>query len=89
MVGRIDAVKMLVADDEKRLKQVQSTIKDICAEKFRAGDKQVVVSGGKYDWITSRSVTVKIDKDKMKEDGILDQYSSEETSFTLRKKERS
>lgn len=89
LVGRIDAVKMLVADDEKRLKQVQSMIKDICAEKFRAGDKQVIVSGGRYDWITSRSVTVKIDKDKMKEDGILEQYSSEETSFTLRKKERS
>jgi hypothetical protein len=38
--------------------------------------------------VTSRSVKVNIDKDAMKADGILEKYSTEETTFTLRKKER-
>ena len=89
LVDRIDSIKSLVSDEEKRLKQVQNMIKDICTEKFREGDKTVSVAGPRYDWVTSRSVKVNIDKDAMKADGVLEKYSTEETTFTLRKKERS
>ena len=88
LMDRIDSVKALVAEDEKRLKKLQSMIKDCCLDKFRDGDKAVSVAGPRYDWVTSRSVTLKIDKDKMSEDGILEQYSSEETTYKLTKKER-
>lgn len=85
---RIDSIKAIVADDEKRLKKVLEMIKDLSVDQFRDGDKQVVVSGGRYDWVTSRSVSVKIDKKKMEADGILEDYSTEETSYRLTKKER-
>lgn len=88
LIDRIDSIKALVADEEKRLKKVQSMIKDVCTEKFREGDKQVLVSGPRYDWVTSKSVSVKIDKDKLAEDGILADYSTEETTYKLTKKER-
>lgn len=85
---RIDSIKAIVADDEKRLKKVLEMIKDLSVDQFRDGDKQVIVSGGRYDWVTSRSVSVKIDKKKMEADGILEDYSTEETSYRLTKKER-
>ena len=85
---RIDSIKAIVADDEKRLKKVLEMIKDLSVDQFRDGDKQVVVSGSRYDWVTSRSVSVKIDKKKMEADGILEDYSTEETSYRLTKKER-
>jgi predicted phage-related endonuclease len=85
---KIETIKALVADDEKRLKKVLEMIKDMAVDQFRDGDKQVVVSGGRYDWVTSKTVSVKIDKAKLEEDGILKDYSTEETSYRLTKKER-
>lgn len=88
LLERIDSIKALVADDEKRLRKVQDMIKDICTSQFREGDKSVLVSGPRYDWVTSKAVSVKIDKDRMAEDGILADYSTEDTTYKLTKKER-
>ena len=64
---------------EKRLKVLKDMIKEISLEQFRDGDKQVILHGGKYDWITSRTVSKKIDEDAMKADGILDKYKTKES----------
>lgn len=88
LLTRIDSIKSMITDDEKRLKKVQEMIKDICVDKFREGDNSVSVSGPKYDWVTSRSLVVKINKDKMAADGILQDYSSGEITYKLTKKER-
>ena len=58
--------------------------------KFRDGDKQVIMEGSKYNWVTSRSVTKKIDEAAMKKDGVLDKYKTAETvtyRLTLKEKE--
>ena len=77
--AKIETIKNSYADDEKRLKVIKDQIKEISIEKFREGDKEVIISGGKCDWITSKSITKKVDEAAMKADGVLDKYKTKET----------
>jgi hypothetical protein len=88
--AKLDKVAEETADDEKRLKTLKDLIKEACTAKFRDGDKQVIMEGSKYNWVTSRSVTKKIDEAAMKKDGVLDKYKTAETvtyRLTLKEKE--
>lgn len=76
---KLDKVAEETAADEKRLKVLKDLIKEACTQQFRDGDKQVIVEGSKYNWVTSRSVTKKIDEAAMKKDGVLDKYKTAET----------
>lgn len=87
--GELDAVYAGVADKEKRLKTLKDFIKEASVGQFRDGDKQVIIQGGKYEWVTSRSVSVKVDEAAMKKDGVLDKYKTKETvTYRLTPKER-
>lgn len=76
---KLDKVAEETAADEKRLKVLKDLIKEACTQQFRDGDKQVIMEGSKYNWVTSRSVTKKIDEAAMKKDGVLDKYKTAET----------
>ena len=88
LIGRIDAIKAIVSDDEKRLKKVQEMIKDLLVNQFRDGDTKALVEGAHYTWTASLSSTTKYDADKMKADGVFDQYATVENSYRLSKKEK-
>lgn len=60
--------------DEDRLDILKKQIKEASKARFRPGDKEVVIHGKTYDWVTSRSVSMKIDEALMKKDGVLDKY---------------
>ena len=81
--AKIASVEESIAADVKRLKVLKDQIKEVSVDQFRDGDKQVVISGGKYDWITSRTVSLKIDEKAMEADGVLDKYKTKE-SVTFR-----
>ncbi len=86
---KIDQVLAGVAEDEKRLKTLKDLIKEACVEKFRDGDKQVIIKGSRFDWVTAKSTSMKIDEAAMKEDGVLDKYKTKETvTYRLTPKER-
>ena len=76
---KLDVASAEIAADEKRLKKLKDLIKEACMLQFRDGDKQVILSGSKYEWVTSRSTTLKIDEAAMKRDGVLDKYKTLET----------
>ena len=76
---KLDKAATETAEDEKRLKTLKDLIKEASMEKFRDGDKQVVINGGSYEWVTSRSVATQVDEAAMKKDGILDKYKTKET----------
>lgn len=65
--------------DEDRLKVIKDQIKEASKEQFRDGDKEVVIHGATYDWVTSRSVTLKVDEKAMEKDGILEKYKTKKT----------
>ena len=72
-----------VAEDEKRLKVLKKMIKENSLSKFQPGIKVVISNGTKYNWTVSRTVTMKIDEDKLKADGLLEKYKTKE-SITYR-----
>ena len=89
MQEKLNKVATETADDEKRLKTLKDLIKEVATGKFRDGDKQVIISGSKYEWVTSRSVSLKIDENAMKKDGILEKYKNKESiTYKLTAKER-
>jgi predicted phage-related endonuclease len=76
---KLDKVAEETAADEKRLKTLKDQIKELSKKQFRPGDKEVIVHGASFDWVTSRSVTLKVDEDLMKQDGVLDKYKVKAT----------
>ena len=88
--ARLDENAALIADDTNRLKVLKDQIKEIAQGQFREGDKQVIIPGTAFDWVTSVSVSKKVDEAAMKADGILDKYKTKETvsyRLTAKKKE--
>lgn len=67
------------ASDEKRLKTLKDQIKEVSKKQFRPGDKEVVVHGGLFDWVTSKTTSIKVDEDLMQQDGILEKYKTKIT----------
>jgi len=86
---KIDKVMAGIAEDEKRLKTLKDLIKEASVEQFRDGDKQVIIKGSRFDWVTARSTSLKVDEAAMKKDGVLDKYKTKETvTYRLTPKER-
>lgn len=84
---KLDKHAAKVAEEEKRYKTVTDIIKQAAITQFRSGDKKVAFSGKRYAWEVSRTATVKINKDALKEDGLLDKYSSSEYTYRISPKE--
>ena len=86
---KLNKVAEETAADEKRLKTLKDLIKEACMGKFRDGDKQVIIQGSRYEWVTARSTSLKVDEAAMKKDGVLDKYKTKETvTYKLTPKER-
>lgn len=85
--AKLDRHAAKVAEEEKRYKTVCDIIKQAAMTQFRAGDKKVAFSGKQYAWEVSRTSAVKINKDALKEDGLLDKYSTKEYSYRIAPKE--
>lgn len=79
----IEVITSTITESEKRLKVLNDIIKDYALSQFREGDKAVAISGTSYRWSLAKSTTTKIDKEKLKEDGLLDKYSVEEVGYRL------
>lgn len=81
--AHIESVQATIAEDEKRYKTLVDMIKKSAISRFREGDKKVSIAGATYTWEVSRTSTVKIDKDAMKADGVLEKYSTTEDSYRI------
>jgi len=79
--SEIDTVINTIANKEKRLEEIKNILKEHCMRQFRDGDKKVVLTGQKYEWILSRSESIEIDKDALKKDGLLTKYSKPKITY--------
>lgn len=68
-----------VKADEKRLSVLKDMIKENSMRLFDDNTRQVVAEGMKYDWTVSKSISLKVDEDAMKQDGILDKYKTKKS----------
>lgn len=76
---RLDKIANETAADKKRLDTLKDMIKTVQVRQFRDGDKQVSAPGKTYEWIVSRSVSMKIDEEALAADGLLDKYKTKES----------
>ena len=64
----------IIAQKEKRLKELTQMIKDKAISEMGEDDKKVVIGGTKYVWTLSKVSQSSIDKDKLSADGLLEKY---------------
>lgn len=83
----IDANAKAFSEKEKRLKTINEIIKKDAIGKFRDGDTKVEVKGTSYIWTVSKSETSTVDKDALKNDGLLEKYIKTAPSYRLSVKE--
>ena len=75
-----------IKDKEKALKTAKDVIKKYAISKFREGDKQVSISGDKYEWNVSKSISTGIDKEALANDGLLEKYQTTSETYKLQPK---
>lgn len=85
LYAKIEAVKATMAEDEKRLKDIENMLKKYAKENSSQDETKVVFKGHSMVWTVSRSEKKSVDVDKLKKDGMYDAYSKTETSYTIRK----
>lgn len=79
----IEKLSAPISPLEKRLKVVTDIIKQHALTQFRDGDKKVSLQGSHYEWSVSRTESSEIDKDGLKEDGLLDKYTRAKTNYRI------
>lgn len=79
----VDQAISKIAPKEKRLKELNETIKKCAVSQFRDGDKKVEIKGSTYAWIVLRSETATIDKEALENDGLLDKYCKKNMTYRM------
>lgn len=69
---------------QKRLKALQEAIKEYSVQQFKPNENNVVMTLKGFTFNTGLSYKKEIDKDKLKEDGLLDAYTITKPVYTLR-----
>lgn len=80
---KIDVMKEQMGPIEKQLKDLNAKIKKVLESQFRDGDKSTVYRGAGHTWTLSRSTSMKLDENKLEEDGLLEMYSVPTTTYRL------
>lgn len=68
---------------KKRLEAIKKQIKEYLSGQMRDGDKKAEIQGTGYVWAISRSTTTKLDEGRLKEDGLYDKYTKEDTTYRM------
>lgn len=87
LMKEISDVSAEIEEAEKRLKTLKDLIKNYLSQNFREGDRKVEVTGPGYVWTLSKTPSVSIDKDRLKQDGLLEKYSTTTQTERLTAKE--
>lgn len=81
--AKLDKAATDIAEDTKRLDNLNKQIKEHALKQFRDGDTKVVIKGSTYAWSLSKTETTEIDKEALKADGILDKYSKPKVGYRM------
>lgn len=84
LTAKIEAAKVAIAPDEKRLKAITDGFKKEAMAKFTPGTDHVDIQGHTRKWTLGTSERVDFDKEAMKADGVYEKYAKTKTVYTLR-----
>lgn len=83
LTDEIDAHNAQIADKVKRLKTLKETLSKSMQKTFSPGDKSVKITGDRYVFTVTKSMTESVDKEALKADGIYEKYKQFTEKFTL------
>ena len=81
--AEVDAVTTTIDKKKKRLEAIKKQVKEHMMGQFKEGQTKVETKGGTYVWVLSRTESTKVDEDRLKADGLYDQYSKTEPSYRM------
>lgn len=85
----LDENAKVVKTASDRLTTITEKLKEIAKKQFKPGDKDVLISGSRYVWTMTRSMSQKLDEKKLKEDGLYQKYlKAPEPSYRMTVKEK-
>ena len=84
LTEQIKEVEVTLKPSQKRLKALQERIKEYSVQQFQPNENNVVIALNGYTFNTALSYKKEIDKKKLEEDGILDNYIISTPVYTLR-----
>ena len=87
LVKEIQEVELSIKPKQDRLKILQEEIKKQLTSQFRDGDTKVSSQVDNFQWTLSKTVKNDINKEALKEDGLLKKYQVTKETYTLTKKE--
>ena len=88
--AELDEHTKAIDKKKKRLDSIKKQVREHMQGQFQEGQSRVEVKGAAYVWTLSRLESTKLDEDRLKADGLYDQYSKTDTSYRMtvsRKKE--
>jgi len=85
LYSSISTIEDSIKADKKRLTEIEGLLKDYAIEHEGADQDKTVFKGSKYTWTLSKTTSTTVDTDKMKKDGIYNQYLKEKVTYTMRK----
>lgn len=85
LYAHIEEVKATILADEKRLKEIEGMFKKYAIENEVEGQEKSVFKGSGMSWVVSRSEKKTLDTDRLKAEGIYENYLTSEVSYTIRK----
>ena len=83
LIRHAEALRDEIDPLNKKLKVLTDAIKKHAITQMGEDKTKVVLNGEKYNWNISKSKTTKLDKDKLKADGLLDLYLVEEETYRM------
>lgn len=89
LMKEINAYDDILSDKRKRLKALESQIKDFMLGQFGENDDRVELTSNNFIWTTSKSFRNSFNSSefKKKHKDLYEEFSEEKETFTLRKKE--
>lgn len=83
----IDKSESKIAEKKTRLNEITEQIKKFMSKQFRDGDKQIEITGKKYNWVLTKSVRNGLDSKALKTDhpDVFEKYVKQSETLTLRK----
>lgn len=85
LYSKIAEVEDSIKVDKKRLSDIEGMLKKYAIENEIEGQEKSVFKGSGMTWVVSKSQKKSVDSDRMKKDGIYDQYVKIESTYTIRK----
>lgn len=85
IIAKIDELNSRIEHElsplEKRLKTIKEQLKKMSIDMLGEDQTKVVMQGSVYDWKLDKQTSMKVNEDKMKEDGIYEKYAAPAVTY--------